>query len=58
MWKILIAQIREEIFIAVCFQKNKKGYHQRTRGTGDLQCIVKYILNESETRRKNVQDIR
>ena len=70
MWKILTAQIREEVYYSLIshgiFPEEQKGYRKRTRGkggllyidhiyfTGGLLYIDQYILNESKTRRKNL----
>ena len=55
MWKILKAQIREEIYYLLIsyglFLKNRK---KGTRGTGDLLYIDQNILKESKTKWKNV----
>ena len=55
MWKILTAQIREEIFCSLTsrrlFPDKQIGYCKGSRGTADLLYIDKNILNESKTRR-------
>ena len=52
MWKILIAQIREEIYdlLTSCglFLKEEKGCHKETRDTGKLIHTDQHILNESK----------
>ena len=50
MWKVLTAQIREEI----CFPEEQKGRCKWTRDTEALLYINQHILNESKTRRKNL----
>ena len=54
MWKILPAQIREEIYNSQIsrwrLHEEQKGCHKETRGIGDPS----YILQDSKTRRKNV----
>ena len=56
MWKILTRQIREQIYYSLIsrgiFSNEQKGYHKRTRGTGELLYIDQHIPNESKTRRK------
>ena len=56
-WKILIAQIREEIYYSLTsrglFPEEQKGYCKGPRGTGELLHIDQHILNESKTRREN-----
>ena len=56
MWKILTAQIKEEIYYSlVChglFPKEQKGYRRETRGTGDLLYIDQHILKATKVRRK------
>ena len=58
MWKILTAQIREEIFYSLTsrglFPDEQKGCCKGYRGTAELLYIDQYILNESKTRRKNL----
>ena len=57
MWKILMAQIREQIYDLLIshkiFPNRQKGYHKRTRGTEELLYIDQHILNKSKTRWKN-----
>ena len=57
MWKILITQIREEIYYSLTsrglFPDEQKGC-KGTRGTPELLYIDQHILNESKTRRKNL----
>ena len=52
MWKILTAQIREEIYFSLPEEQKKccKG----SRGTGELLYIDQRILSESKARRKNL----
>ena len=54
MWKILTAQIRENIYYSLTssglFPDEQKG----SRGTAKLLNIDHHILNESKTRRKNL----
>ena len=55
MWKILTAQIKEEIFYSLVnswlFPKEWKGCHKGgTRGTDDLLYIDLHIFKESKTR--------
>ena len=57
MWKILTAQIREDILLANksrVFPDEQKGCHKGSRGTAELPYIDKHILNESKNRRKNL----
>ena len=58
MWKILTAQIREEIYYSLTsrglFPAEQKGCRKGPRGTADLLYIDQYILNKSRTRRKNL----
>ena len=58
MWKILTAQIREEIYFSLTshglLTKEQKGYRKGPRGTGELLYIDQHILNESKTRQKNL----
>ena len=58
MWKIITAQIREEIYYSLIscrlFPEEQKGCRKRTRGTGESLNIDQQILNERKTRRKNV----
>ena len=58
MWKILTAQIREEIYYSltsrVLFPEEQKGCHKGSRSTAELLYIDQHILNESKTRRKNL----
>ena len=57
MWKILTAQIREEINYSLTsrglFPDEQKGCRKGSRGTAELLYIDQYIINESKTRRKN-----
>ena len=56
IWKILTAQIREEIYYSLTiyglFPKEQKGCCKGSRGTAELFYIDQHILNESKTRRK------
>ena len=58
MWKILTAQIREEIYYSLTsrglFPDEQKGYCKGSRGIAELFYIDQHILNESKTRRKNL----
>ena len=58
MWKILTAQIREEIYYSLIshelFPEEQKGCHKGTRGTGELLYIDQHIFNESKMRWKNM----
>ncbi len=56
MWKILTAQIREEIYYSQTsrglFADEQKGYCIGSRGTAVLLYIDQHILNEIKIRRK------
>ena len=58
MWKILTAQIREEIYHSLTsrglFPDEQKGCCKGSRGAAELLYIDKHILDESKTRRKNL----
>ena len=58
MWKILTAQIREEIYYSLTsrglFPNEQKGCRKGSRGTAELLYIDQHILNESKNRRKNL----
>ena len=58
MWKILTAQIREEIYHTLTsrglFPDEQKEFCKGSRGTAELLYIDKHILDESKTRRKNL----
>ena len=58
MWKILTAQIREEIYYSLTSRSlvpdEQKGCSKGSRGTAELLYIDQHILNESNTRRKNL----
>ena len=58
MWKILTAQIREEIYYSLTSRglspEEQKGCRKGSRGTSELHYINQLILNESKTRRKNL----
>ena len=58
MWKILTAQIREEIYYSLTsrrfFPDEQKGCCKGSRDTAELLYIDQHILNESKTRRKNL----
>ena len=56
MWKILTAQIRENIYYSLIsrglYPNKQKGCGKGSRGTADLLYIDKHILNASKNRRK------
>ena len=58
MWKLLTAQIRENIYYSLTsrrlFPDEQKGCHKGSRGRTELLYIDQHILNESKTRRKNL----
>ena len=58
IWKILTAQIREEIYCSLTirrlFPEEQKWFRIGSRGTGKLLYTNQHILNESKTRRKNL----
>ena len=58
MWKILTAQIREEIYYSLTSRKlfpdEQKRCCKGSRGRAELLYIDKHILNESKNRRKNL----
>ena len=58
MWKVLSAQIREEIYYSLIsrrlFPNEQKGCCKGSRGTAELLYIDQHILNESKNRRKNL----
>ena len=58
MWKILTAQIMEEIYNSLIsrglFPDEQKGCCKGSRGTAELLYINQHILNESKTRQKNL----
>ena len=57
MWKILTAEIREEIYDSLSralSPEEQKGCWKGTIGTGELLYIEQHILNESKARRKNL----
>ena len=58
MWKILTAQIREQIYYSLIsrgiFTDEEKGFRKRTRVTEELLHIDQHILHESKTKRKNL----
>ena len=58
MWKILTAQIREEIYYSLIsrglFPNEQKGCRKGSRGTAELLYIDEHVLNESKNRRKNL----
>ena len=58
MWKILTAQIREEIYYSLTshglFSDEQKRCCKGSRGTSELLYIYQHILNESQTKRKNL----
>ena len=57
MWKILMAQIKEEIYYSLTssglFPEEQKGCCKESRDTEELLYIDQHILDESQTRRKN-----
>ena len=57
-WKILITQIRGEIYYSiVCYRKfpeELKGCRKRTIATNDQVYIDEYIVKEAKTRRKHM----
>ena len=58
MWKISIAQIREEIYYSLTsrrlFPEEQKLCRKGSKGTTELLYIDQQILNESKTRRENL----
>ena len=58
IWKILTAQIREEIYFSITshglFPDEQKGCRKRSISTGELLYFDQHIFNESKTRRKNL----
>ena len=58
MWKILTAQIWEEIYYSLTnhglFPDEQKGCRKGSSGTAELLYINQHILNKSKTRRKNL----
>ena len=58
MWKILTAQITEEIYYSLIsreiFPAEQKGCRKGPRGTGEQQYIDQRILNENKTGCKNL----
>ena len=58
MWKLLTAQIREEIYDSLIrrelLPKEKKGCRKGTTGTWEQLFIDEHILSECKTRRKNL----
>ena len=58
MWKILTAQIREEIYCSLTchglFPEEQKGCRKGSRSAAELLYIDQLILNKSKTRRKNL----
>ena len=58
MCKMLTAQIREEIYYSLTsrrlFPDEQKGCCKGSRSTEELLYIDQHILNESKTRRKNL----
>ena len=58
MWKILTAQIREDIYYSLTsrglFPDEQKGCRKGSRGTTELLYIDQHILSESRNRRKNL----
>ena len=57
-WKILTAQIKEEIYYSLTsrglFPDEQKGCCKGSRGTAELLYIDQHILNENKTRQKNL----
>ena len=57
-WKILTAQIREEMYYSLTscglFSKEKKGCRKGSRGRAELLYIDQQILNKSKTRPKHL----
>ena len=58
MWKILTAQIREEIYYSLTsrrlFPDEQKGCRKGSRSKAELLYIDQHILNESKNRRKHL----
>ena len=58
MWKILTAQLREEIYYSLTrrglFPDEQKGCRKGSSGTTELLYIDQHTLNESKNRRKNL----
>ena len=58
IWKILIAQIKKDIYYSLMscqlFSEDQKECWQGTRGTGKLLYIVQHIFKGSKMRHKNV----
>ena len=58
MWKVLTAQIREEIYYSLTnrglFPEEQKGCRKGSRGTPELLYIDQRILSESKSSRKNL----
>ena len=58
MWKILTAQIREEIYYSLTsrgmFPEEQKGCCKGSIGTAELLYIDQHILYENKTRQKNL----
>ena len=58
MWRILTAQISEEIYNSLTSRRllleEQKGCSKGSRGTAELLYIDQHILNESKTRRKKL----
>ena len=58
MWKILTAQIREEIYYSLIsrrlFPDEQKGCRKGSKGTVELLYIDQHIVNETKNRRKNL----
>ena len=58
MWKILTAQIKEEIYYSLTsrgfFPEEQKGCRKGFRGTAEFLYIDQHILNGSKARRKNL----
>ena len=58
MWKIITAQIREEIYYSLTsrglFPDEQKGCRKGSRGTAKFLYIDQHIINESKVRQKNL----
>ena len=58
MWKILTAQIRDEIYFSLTnrelFPEEQKGYRKGSKDTAELLYIDQHIVNEIKTSRKNL----
>ena len=54
MWKILTAQIREEIYYSLTSRRLFPDKQKGSRGIAELLYIDQHILNESKNRRENL----